>query len=139
MNLLNEPIGIQAISLAAVEDIVVWVILAIGSAFASGDTALKGLYTLLLTLAFILIMFVIVRPILHRIHRFYLRRNNDTNVYLIVLCFLLLLVSAFTTEVMGIHAFFGAFISGLCLPRRGELIHFLGVRIELIVVEFFLP
>ncbi len=40
---------------------------------------------------------------------------------------------------LGIHAFFGAFISGLCIPRKGELTDFLGVRIELIVVEFFLP
>ncbi|CAF4334218.1 unnamed protein product, partial [Rotaria sordida] len=38
-----------------------------------------------------------------------------------------------------IHAFFGAFISGLCLPRKGELTNFLGLRIELIIVEFFLP
>ena len=101
MGLLNKPIGIQTISLAAVEDIVVWVILAIASAFASGGTALKGLYTLLLTLAFILIMILIIRPILNLIHRYYLRRNDDTNVYLVVLCFLLLLIASFTTEMMG--------------------------------------
>ncbi len=40
---------------------------------------------------------------------------------------------------IGIHAFFGAFISGLCIPRKGELSDFLAVRIELIIVEFFLP
>jgi Kef-type K+ transport system membrane component KefB len=40
---------------------------------------------------------------------------------------------------IGIHAFFGAFVSGLCLPRKGELTDFLALRIELIVVEFFLP
>ena len=101
MGLLNKPIGVQTISLAAVEDIVVWVILAIASAFSSGETALKGLYTLLLTLAFIAIMILIIRPILKRIHGYYVRQNNDTNVYLVVICFLLLVVSAFTTEVMG--------------------------------------
>lgn len=40
---------------------------------------------------------------------------------------------------IGIHAFFGAFVSGLCIPRKGELTNFLGIRIELIIVEFFLP
>ncbi len=40
---------------------------------------------------------------------------------------------------IGIHAFFGAFISGLCIPRKGELTDFLAIRIELIIVEFFLP
>lgn len=101
MGLLNKPIGVQTISLAAVEDIVVWVILAIASAFSSGETALKGLYTLLLTLAFIAIMILIIRPILKRIHGYYFRQNNDTNVYLVVGCFLLLVIAAFTTEVMG--------------------------------------
>lgn len=99
--LLNKPIGVQTISLAAVEDIVVWVVLAIASAFSSGGSALQGLYTLLLTLAFIAIMVFIIRPILKRLHAFYLRRNDDTNVYLVVVCFLLLVVAAFTTEVMG--------------------------------------
>jgi len=43
--LLYKPIGIQTIGLAAVEDIVVWIILAIGSAFPTGSSALEGLYT----------------------------------------------------------------------------------------------
>ncbi|CAF0745346.1 unnamed protein product [Rotaria sordida] len=128
--LLNKPIGVQTISLAAVEDSSVWVILAIASAFSSGDSVLHGLYTLLLTIAFIAIMVFIIRPILKRLHGFYLRRNDDTNVYLVVICFLLLVAAAFTTEVMG---------NGLCLPRKGELTNFLGLRIELIIVEFFLP
>ena len=101
MDLLNKPIGIQTISLAAVEDIVVWVILAIASAFSSGGSALQGLYTLLLTIAFIAIMIFIIRPALKWIHGYYLRRENDTNVYLVVGCFLLLLIASFTTEVMG--------------------------------------
>jgi Kef-type K+ transport system membrane component KefB len=101
MGLLNEPIGIQTISLAAVEDIVVWVVLAIASAFASGGSALQGLYTLLLTLAFICIMVIIIRPSLHWIHGYYLRKHDDTNVYLVVGCLLLLVVAAFTTELMG--------------------------------------
>ncbi|CAF3436214.1 unnamed protein product [Rotaria socialis] len=139
MNLLSEPIGIQTISLAAVEDIVVWVVLAVASAFSSGGSALQGLYTLLLTLAFILIMFIVIRPIFGWAHGYYLRRENDCNVYIVVGCFLLLLIASFTTEVMGIHAFFGAFIAGLCIPRKGELVEFLSIRIELIIVEFFLP
>ncbi|CAF3326414.1 unnamed protein product [Rotaria socialis] len=139
MGLLNKPIGVQTISLAAVEDIVVWVILAIASAFSLGGSALQGLYTLLLTFGFIAIMIFIVRPILTCFHGYYLRRDNDTNIYLVVVCFLLLLVASFTTEVMGIHAFFGAFVAGLCIPRKGSLVEFLGLRIQLIIVEFFLP
>jgi Kef-type K+ transport system membrane component KefB len=101
MNLVTEPIGIQAIALAAVEDIVVWVILVVATAFASDGSALQGLYTLLLTLAFIAIMVLIIRPIFGRIHGYYLYRDDDCNVYMVVSCFLLLLIASFTTEVMG--------------------------------------
>ena len=101
MNLLNKPIGIQTISLAAVEDIVVWVILAVASAFSSGGSALQGLYTLLLTIAFIGIMVIVIRPLFNLVHAYYLRREDDCNVYIVVGCFLLLLIASFTTEVMG--------------------------------------
>lgn len=101
MGLLNKPIGVQTISLAAVEDIVVWVVLAVASAFSSGGSALQGLYTLLLTLAFIGIMVIIIRPIFGRIHGYYHAREDDCNVYIVVGCFLLLLIASFTTEVMG--------------------------------------
>ena len=101
MNLLNNPIGIQTISLAAVEDIVVWVILAVASAFSSGEAALQGLYTSLLTLAFIFVMVLLIRPLFNRIHLFYIKKHDDCNLYIIVACFLLLLIASFTTEVMG--------------------------------------
>ncbi len=101
MGLLHKPIGVQTISLAAVEDIVVWILLAIASAFSSGGSALQGLYTLLLTLAFITIMMIIIRPIFKFIHGYYLRHNNDTNIYLVAGCFLLLVAASFATEVMG--------------------------------------
>ena len=98
---MKKSIGIQTISLAAVEDIAVWIILAIGSAFSSGGSALQGLYTLLLTIAFITIMILIIRPILKAISAYYHRQDSDMNVYLVVGCFLLLVIASFTTEVMG--------------------------------------
>lgn len=123
------------------EDIVVWVILAIATALSEGGPSIGGLYTLLLTIAFLLIMFVIVRPLLGLLHRYYVRRKDEHNVYFVVVCLLVLIVAAFTSEVIQIHAFFGAFIAGLIVPRsKGSNIHeFLSVRIELFCVEFFLP
>jgi hypothetical protein len=71
------------------------------TAFANGGSPLQGLYTLLLTLAFIAIMVLIIRPILILIHGYYYRHNDGTNVYIVVTCFLILVIAAFTTEVMG--------------------------------------
>lgn len=87
-------------------------------------------------------MLIIVRPLLSRLHAYYIRRNDEYNIYLIVACLLVLLAAAFTSEIIQIHAFFGAFLSGLTIPRRGDksnLRDFLSVRIELFCIEFFLP
>jgi Kef-type K+ transport system membrane component KefB len=87
-------------------------------------------------------MLAIVRPLLYLLHRYYFRRNDELNIYLIVICLLIFIAAAFASEVINIHAFFGAFIAGLIIPRRENKFHlheFLSLRIELICVEFFLP
>jgi len=87
-------------------------------------------------------MFIIVRPLLSLLHGYYFRRKDEYNIYLVVICLLILVASAFASEVINIHAFFGAFIAGLIIPRRrkGSSLHeFLSVRIELFCIEFFLP
>ncbi|CAF4568942.1 unnamed protein product [Rotaria socialis] len=135
-------VGVLTISVAAIEDIVVWVILAVATAFSKGGPAIQGLYTLLLACAFILIMLVIVRPLLSLLYVYYLRRNDEYNIYFIVVCLLLLVIASLATEVINIHAFFGAFIAGLVIPRhqqKGTIHEFLAVRIELFIIEFFLP
>jgi Kef-type K+ transport system membrane component KefB len=87
-------------------------------------------------------MFIIVRPLLSLLHRYYVRRNDEHNIYLIVNCLLVLIAAAFVSEIINIHAFFGAFLAGLIIPRgnKGSSLHeFLLVSIELICIEFFLP
>ncbi len=132
----------MTISIAALEDIAVWVIVAIGTALSKGGPSIEGLYTLLLTGAFAFVMLIIVRPLLSLLYRYYIRRNDEYNIYLIVICLLVLVAASFTSEIINIHAFFGAFLSGLVVPRRQKesgLREFLAVRIELVCIEFFLP
>lgn len=47
-SLLLTLLGVLTMSIAAIEDIAVWVVLAIASASNKGDSAIQGLYTLLL-------------------------------------------------------------------------------------------
>ncbi len=74
----------MTISIAAIEDIVVWVILAVATALSKGGPSIDGLYTLLLTFGFAFIMFIIVRPLLSLLHGYYFRRKDEYNLYLIV-------------------------------------------------------
>jgi Kef-type K+ transport system membrane component KefB len=137
--LLNTPIGIQAMSCAAIDDIMAWCVLAIASSFSKNSSATDGGYTCMLAILFVLAMFYILRPALHFVHRWFLARNDELNQFFLCIVFLMLLIGAFTAEVIGIHAFFGAFIAGVIMPKDGHLIHFLFPKLELISKEFLLP
>ena len=52
---------------------------------------------------------------------------------------LTLIVAAYVSESIGIHAFFGAFLAGIIVPKEGNFAVDLAPRIELVVVDFLLP
>jgi Kef-type K+ transport system membrane component KefB len=54
--------------------------------------------------------------------------------------FLVLVLSAYITESIGIHAFFGAFLAGIIVPKdTSTFAHQLAPRIEVVVLDFLLP
>lgn len=116
--------------------------MAIATALSKGGPFISGLYTFLLTMAFVFVMFIVIRPLLLLVYRYYQRRNDENNLYLIVLCLLILIAASFISETIQIHAFFGSFLAGLIIPRSehpSSLHNFLSLRIELFCIEFFLP
>jgi Kef-type K+ transport system membrane component KefB len=108
---------LQALSCAAIDDVLAWCVLALASSFAKSGSALLGLYTTLLAAAYVLFMVIILRPLLALLHRALVRRQLQGSPYYTVFVFLLLLGSAFTTEGLGIHCFFGGFMMGLIVPK----------------------
>jgi Kef-type K+ transport system membrane component KefB len=52
---------------------------------------------------------------------------------------LVILLSALTTEVIGVHALFGAFLAGVIMPPQREFRHYLSTRIEQFSSVFLLP
>jgi Kef-type K+ transport system membrane component KefB len=115
--LMNSRIGVLALACAAVDDASAWCILAIVVAVARAQDAGSALWTCGLALAFAVVMLYVVRPLLKRVGKRVARRGAITPGWTMVsLAFLL--VSASVTEVIGIHALFGAFLWGVALPRE---------------------
>ncbi|KAF8071287.1 CHX17 [Scenedesmus sp. PABB004] len=137
--LLSAPIGIQALSCAAIDDVLAWCVLAIASSFARSGSALLGLYTTLCAAGYVLAMVCAVRPLLRRVHAGLVARGAEGNRYYLSALFMLLLLSAFTTEGLQIHAFFGAFVFGLVVPKEGGFAESLVTRMDLVVTEVMLP
>jgi Kef-type K+ transport system membrane component KefB len=112
-------------------------VLAVVVAIARAKSPLSALYTFLMLLAFVFIMF----GLRFLLQRFAARRQTFSVVRLpvLIVVFIMIFVCAWITEIIGVHAIFGAFIWGICLPRTYGFNHKIIERIEDIVVIIFLP
>src|SRR2546421_5709764 len=111
--MLSTKIGALALTCAAVDDIIAWCQLALVIAVVHAQGVTSGLLTVGLTVLFIGVMLGIVRPLLA-----YTSRHLPSRHLLVALSIILLLLSAYATNAIGIHPVFGAFLMGLILPRR---------------------
>ncbi len=135
--LQTSPLGVMALTCAAVDDVTAWCLLAfvVSVAQAHGESALV---TVGLTAAYIAFIFAVLRPLLKRILP-RLEGESDTSQNALAFVFVLLLASALVTESIGIHALFGAFLVGAVFPPDSRLARNLTQRLEGIVVVLLLP
>ena len=133
----RSRLGTVALTCAAVDDATAWCLLAfvVGVVQAQSGAALR---TVLLTLAFVLVVVFLLRPLARRwVKRAELSdRVGQGTVAVACVAFLL---SALITEGIGIHALFGAFLLGAVIPRESRVARALKTRLEDIVVVLFLP
>jgi Kef-type K+ transport system membrane component KefB len=113
---LNKTkLGSIAITCAAADDITAWSLLAVVIAIVKADNFVSSLYIIGLAALYVLAMLFIVKPFLKRIGDLY--GSKDTLVKPVVaIFFLTLIISSYATEVIGIHALFGAFMTGAIMP-----------------------
>lgn len=136
--LLNTEIGQIAMSAAALNDVVAWVLLALAVAITnSGSSPLVAVWVLLLGIAFVAFMFLVVSPVMHFLAHH--NRNIPTSEPVIAITLLLVLGSAFLTDMIGIHVIFGAFICGLIIPKDTRYATILIEKVEDYVTVLFLP
>ncbi|KAJ3356556.1 K(+)/H(+) antiporter [Allomyces javanicus] len=137
-NLLTTRVGMTTISAAAVDDVVAWSMLALVIAIINASDALTALYTFLVVLAFAAFMIFAVRPVLVRL----IQRSatsSTLNEFLVFITFILIFASAMFTEVIGVHAIFGAFLVGVIIPHESGFAIALTEKVEDLVTIVLLP
>jgi Kef-type K+ transport system membrane component KefB len=136
--LLNSRVGAIAIACAAVDDVTAWCLLALVVAIARSQGLAAAAWTTGLALAYILVMMYAVRPFLRRLGaRVASREGLTPNVVAGV--FVLLIGASVVSELIGIHALFGAFLFGAIFPKEGKLAEALIEKLESVSVVLFLP
>lgn len=135
--LSKTRLGVVAISCAAVDDVTAWCLLAVVASMA--EARAKGaVLTIALTLGYVGVMFTLVRPLIAR-YVAHLERGGEPSREVIAAVFIALLLSALATEVIGIHAIFGAFLLGAVIPHDTQLARSLTLKLEDLVVILLLP
>ncbi len=136
--LAQSPLGALAITCAAADDVTAWCILAAVIAVVQAGTVTSALLTILISVVYVFAMLAIVRPLLQRLGASYANADNLNRTFAVV-AFAVLFLSAFATEVIGIHALFGAFVAGLIMPAQAGFRKMLAAKIEDFSLVILLP
>lgn len=136
--LTKTHLGSMAITCAAIGDILAWLIFAAIIAIVKAGTLIGAIYSLGFTFAYIIFMWFIVRKLLNKMGDIYASSENLSKTVLAFL-FLILLFSSLTTELIGIHALFGAFVAGVIVPFKMNIRKILTEKIEDISMVLLLP
>ncbi|MGD1220555.1 cation:proton antiporter [Streptomyces krungchingensis] len=131
----TTPLGAFALACAATDDALAWCLLTAAVALATTGTALSALTTLALTVAYAAGL-TLIRPLLRTL----LERAGRTGDELILaLLFAGLCLSAYTTDQIGVHPAFGAFLFGAAAPRGLPAVERSAARIRAVVLPLLLP
>ncbi|KAJ3266955.1 hypothetical protein HDU77_008300 [Chytriomyces hyalinus] len=145
--LIRTPVGVTVISSAAVDDTLGWTFLAIVIALISSSSPVTGVYIVLTVVAFTIFMFVVVRPLLLKIYNYLSSIHNQNasreaetlSQAMVAVAFLTCLGASFFTTAVGIHSIFGAFLTGLALPRKNHFAEKLTEKLEEFISVIMLP
>ncbi|KAL1667018.1 Sodium/hydrogen exchanger family-domain-containing protein [Schizophyllum commune] len=139
LKLLDTTVGIVVLSAGVGNDVVGWVLLALSIALVNAGSGLMALYILLVAVGFSIFLLVPVRMAMRWLAVKTGSIENGPSLFFMTVTILLVFASAFFTDIIGVHAIFGAFLTGLVVPRDGGLAIALTEKLEDMVSIIFLP
>ncbi|XP_050214466.1 cation/H(+) antiporter 20-like [Mercurialis annua] len=147
LKLLTTHVGQTAMAAAAFNDVAAWILLALAVALAengsngdhSSSSALTSIWVLISGVAFIAFMLIFVRPVMTWVARQCSLGQDGADEAYVCLTLAGVMLSGLMTDLIGIHAIFGAFVFGLMIPKEGEFAGRLIKKIEDFVCGLLLP
>ena len=131
-------LGTIVITCAAADDITAWCILAAVIAIVKAGSFISSLYIILLAVAYVIVMLKLVRPFLKRVGDLHSSRETLSKP-IVAIFFLTLIISSYATEVIGIHALFGAFMAGAIMPENIKFRNIFIEKVEDVALVLLLP
>lgn len=136
--LTKTHLGTISLASAANGDITAWCLLAVVVAIAQAGSMLSAIYNIGFSFIYLLLMFAVIRPFLRMIGHIY-HNKEVVDKGLVAFMFLLLIVSSYLTEILGLHALFGAFVAGVVMPDNIKFRKIMTEKVEDVSLALFLP
>lgn len=131
-------LGTVVITCAAADDITAWCLLAAVIAIVKAGSFVSSLYIIALAAIYVLLMINVVRPFLTRIGNLH-QTKESLSKPIVAIFFLTLIISSYATEVIGIHALFGAFMAGAIMPENIKFRNIFIEKVEDVALVLLLP
>lgn len=136
--LSKTKLGALAITCAAADDITAWCILAAVIAIVKAGTFTSALFTIGISIVYVIVMIRLVQPFLKKIGDIYSNREGLSKP-IVAVFFGTLIISSYTTEILGIHALFGAFMAGVMMPPNMNFRSLFIEKVEDVSIVLLLP
>lgn len=137
-NLHKTKIGTVVITCAAADDITAWCILAAVIAVVKAGSFSGSIFVIIMAIVYVFLMIRLVKPFLTRIAESQ-KGKGFINKALVAVFFLILIISSYLTEVIGIHALFGAFMAGAIMPENVKFRNLFIEKVEDVALVLLLP
>lgn len=136
IKLIQFSIGSLTLACGVMNDLIGYLLLAVGSSLVGGKNSLLPLYELLTVLAYVIFLFAIWRPLMVR---YIDAKAAKPSLMTMTVVIVTALVSAWFTDICGVHPILGAFVAGVAVPHDNGFAVKVTERIEDLVIGIFLP
>ena len=137
--IFRTKLGQTATLCAAIGDVTAWCILAFVVAIAGAANLRAAVFSLALVGVYVAAMILAIKPFLRHLLVGSLLDESEPSKAVMALVVGVVLVSALSTEIIGIHALFGAFLAGIVMPAGGGFRKKLVLRVEHFSSVLLLP
>ncbi|KAI7904118.1 Cation/H+ exchanger [Cokeromyces recurvatus] len=139
LKLLRTNVGAITMASGLINDCTAWVLLALVVALMNSSGGIKALYVFLTAVGFTFFVLFIVRPLYRKLCHYTQSFEHGPSPLLMAATLIIVMISAFVTNILGIHAIFGGFLAGVIVPHENNLSIKITEKIEDIVNIIFLP
>ncbi|KAI0751094.1 Sodium/hydrogen exchanger family-domain-containing protein [Daedaleopsis nitida] len=142
LKLLDTTVGVVVLSAGVGNDVVGWILLALTVALINASNGLTAVWILLTGVGYVIFLCYPVRLA----YRWLAKKSGSLDAgtpsaMMMTVTLLLVLISAFFTDIIGIHAIFasGGFLAGLIIPKDNGYVIALVEKVEDLVSILLLP